>query len=57
MPGPSCRYVAQSVPVRDAQSSNQELSCPAGIRRSTGRKLYSTAPESHSLLVCVTRNS
>src|SRR5713101_6953345 len=35
----------------DANSSSPELSWPAGGRRSTARKLYSTAPDSHSSLV------
>src|SRR5216683_8033234 len=53
MPGPSRLYVGQSVPTIDAHSSNERLS-PSGGRRSTSRKLYSTAPDCHSFSVCAT---
>ncbi len=50
-PGPSRRYVAQSVPTFDAISASAGLSSPACGRKSTVRKLYSTAPDSHCSLV------
>src|ERR1039458_6956434 len=36
----------------DANSSSPALSWPAGGRKSALRKLYSTAPDCHSSLVC-----
>src|SRR5450631_1172164 len=50
-PGPSRRYVSQSVPTTlDANSSSAEPASPVG-RKSDVWKLYSTAPASHSSFV------
>src|SRR6266487_2376747 len=56
-PGPSRLYVSQSVPTVDSLQAFQELSSPAGGRKSLSRKLYSTAPDCHSSLVCDTWKS
>src|SRR5881397_1522772 len=58
IPGPSCRYVGQSVPTLDVSwVMKGSLSPDTGSRKSIERKLYSTAPAAHSSLVCVTWKS
>src|SRR5213593_319210 len=58
IPGPSCRYVGQSVPTLDVSwVMKGSLSPDTGSRKCIERKLYSTAPAAHSSLVCVTWKS